>query len=393
MTFFLLVPLALSAQDLSGTWLGWIQMEDTAPFHYRLELEAQGQEWHGYSWSATADSSIIVQFKVVATQDGDMVQVQELEQLSPAPPQWCLKYLNLSLLSQADSLILSGTWKGKPCPSGTARLYKEGAFAYETEQLPFSILGDWTGQLEQTDRSYGFFYSLDLEKEGIGSSKIVSEGSGGSAFHELKWTFDERTGQLHIQEIEVIERTDPKWKWCIKEAFLQLEKTDNAYIFRGNWSGHIEGDRGVKGACAPGQVYLEKPILSKKVWKKIQETRQIYEKEQGRKVEVSRVLEVKRREVKLSVWDNSVVDGDIVSVFLNGEKIIHEYAISREKAFVDIVLKEKDNFLILHAEDLGEITPNTVAVSIFDGTKEYLIIVSSDLKESGAILVKRIDIK
>ena len=47
-----------------------------------------------------------------------------------------------------------------------------------------------------------------------------------------------------------------------------------------------------------------------------------------------------------------------------------------------------ENLLILHAEDLGDIVPNTVAVGIDDGIEMQTIILNSNLAESGAILIQ-----
>jgi hypothetical protein len=380
--FFLLVlPGSLCAQGLSGRWVGWLEVSGEAQrYQYHLEITEQDGQINGFSWSISPDSSVIVQFKLTGTRMEDEVKLQELVQLSPEPPAWCLKFSELQLQARNDSMILAGKWRGKPCPPGRLFLSREVEMTYQEEPVPFSLNGEWAGQLDQSDRSYGFFYAVDLEKGGIGSSEIVSEGSGGSAVHELEWSFDSLLGVFLLKELEVIDRTDPRWKWCIKSARLQLEKTDHAYILRGDWEGHIEQDHTPAGQCAPGTVLLEKPILTRRTLRRIQDHRQNYQKQEGREVEVGRILEVARPEIKLSVWDNSKVDGDIVSVFLNGEKIIHQYRLTREKAFVEVNLRERDNFLILHADDLGEITPNTVAVSIYDGTKEHVIIVSSDMR-------------
>lgn len=47
--------------------------------------------------------------------------------------------------------------------------------------------------------------------------------------------------------------------------------------------------------------------------------------------------------------------------------------------------------MVLHADDLGDISPNTVAVSIDDGQREQVIIVSSNLAESGALMIRKIE--
>ena len=87
------------------------------------------------------------------------------------------------------------------------------------------------------------------------------------------------------------------------------------------------------------------------------------------------------------------VDGDIVTVFLNGELLFEKYRVTKHKYAKVVKLKPDDNYLILHAEDLGDISPNTVAVSIDDGVKEQIIILSSNLSESGAIMIKQFKIE
>ena len=47
-----------------------------------------------------------------------------------------------------------------------------------------------------------------------------------------------------------------------------------------------------------------------------------------------------------------------------------------------------ENLLILHAENLGDLPPNTIAVSLDDGSSEQLIIMNANLEESGAILIQ-----
>jgi hypothetical protein len=49
--------------------------------------------------------------------------------------------------------------------------------------------------------------------------------------------------------------------------------------------------------------------------------------------------------------------------------------------------------LVLHAESLGSVPPNTIAVSVFDGVKEQTIVLCSNLKESGAVLIRTFQVK
>ena len=167
-----------------------------------------------------------------------------------------------------------------------------------------------------------------------------------------------------------------------------LEKYADKYVLEGYWQGYIEGYTMETGACASGKLYLEKPILSpEKLAKKTDLT--VYEVRQERAVRVGRIIEVKSPDIKIKVWDNGIVDGDVLSLFLNGKKLFDQLRVTKNKRGINVKLQEDTNLLILHADDLGDIQPNTVAVSIDDGVREQILIMSSNLRQSGAVMIRQ----
>jgi len=164
-------------------------------------------------------------------------------------------------------------------------------------------------------------------------------------------------------------------------------------VLEGAWEGYIEGNTPPEGRCAPGTIVLEKPILTRSIVKTIEQPFQAYEISTQRQAKIMSTVEVKSANIKLKIWDNGTVDGDIATVFLNGEQLVKRYRVSKYKYSIPVTLKEDNNFLILHAEDLGDIPPNTVAVSVDDGIREQIIVLSSNLKESGAILIRQFKIE
>lgn len=367
----------------------------TDHFLYEMNIREEAGTINGYSWSRTIDSTVQVQFQLAGKREGTEVVLQELQQITSPPPEWCLKYQQLQLVERNDSLLLLGKWSGGVCNPGKIYLYQPLSLARDTleQAIPFSIIGKWTGHLDQSDRTYGFFYEIRLDADGTGSSFIVSEGSGGSAHHELSWSLDTLQQEFYLEESAVRKRTDPDWKWCIKSARLKMSRTATGYQLTGDWSGHIEDDFSKQGKCAPGKMVLNKPVLSRKIVREITRGSNEYELELSRKVKINQIIEVQRPQLKLGIWDNGVYDGDIMTLYLNGKKMMEQYKVRKRKVYIDVELKETNNFLVLHADDLGEISPNTVAISIFDGNREQVIVMSSNLAESGAILIKQIDLK
>lgn len=110
----------------------------------------------------------------------------------------------------------------------------------------------------------------------------------------------------------------------------------------------------------------------------------------GRAVSVTKKITVKKSEVVVKVWDHEVVDGDIVSLNLNGKWILQNYTLEKAPKEILVKLQPGTNYLVLHAHNLGKYSPNTAAVTVFDGTKENTIILKSTLNASGTV---QIDLK
>ncbi|WP_281616284.1 hypothetical protein [Flammeovirga sp. SubArs3] len=113
----------------------------------------------------------------------------------------------------------------------------------------------------------------------------------------------------------------------------------------------------------------------------------IYE---DRPTEVQSSIYITTYEVSLAIWDNKTVDGDIVSLFWNGEHIIEEYELTAKKKKLKIRYEPgKENVLILYAHNLGDDPPNTMAIQIKAGKKKRELSIRSTLGKSGAIRFKR----
>ena len=371
------------SQNLSGKWSGiLLQKGKPDTFYYQLNLTQTDNQITGFSFSKNKDGETAAKFEIVGTKKDNLLTLQEINQLEPKGAKWCLKHIRLNIKSG----ILEGNWEAEGCVPGTMRLINS-AFQND-ENLP-TPLGKWVGYVSQDDRDYGFYFETEFLPDGKGNSYIVSEGNGGSANHILNWTyFDEL---VTFEETEISRKTSGEWRWCMKSAELVFSESENKKMLRGSWKGYIEGYTQESGPCAPGTLYLEQIIPEKKETVKIPEF-QPYVEDEGRKVKVGRVLEVSGESIRIKVWDNGIVDGDVLSLFLNGKKILDNHRVSKRKYGMNVKLEKKTNYLILHAEDLGDITPNTVAVSVDDGKKEQIIILSSNLRESGAVMIRQFEI-
>lgn len=93
----------------------------------------------------------------------------------------------------------------------------------------------------------------------------------------------------------------------------------------------------------------------------------------------------------ISLYDNGEVDGDTVSVILNGEIILAKQRLSTTavKKTIYIPAGTDKIELIMYAESLGTIPPNTGLLIVRDANKYYEVRFSGDMKKNAAIIFNR----
>lgn len=93
----------------------------------------------------------------------------------------------------------------------------------------------------------------------------------------------------------------------------------------------------------------------------------------------------------IALFDNGEVDGDTVSVLLNGELIVAKQCLKTTafKKTIYIPHGEYQANIVLYAENLGIYPPNTGLLVIYDGEDRYNVRFSADLNKNAAIVLKR----
>ena len=94
----------------------------------------------------------------------------------------------------------------------------------------------------------------------------------------------------------------------------------------------------------------------------------------------------------LTLYDNGEVDGDTVTVVMNGNIIFSKVGLNTRANSKTIYINENtpDSIkLVMYAENLGEIPPNTGLLVVRDGENVYDVRFTADLKSNAAIILKR----
>lgn len=111
-----------------------------------------------------------------------------------------------------------------------------------------------------------------------------------------------------------------------------------------------------------------------------------------RKVAVPQSVFFKSDSLELALYDNGEVDGDTVSVLLNGELILAKQGLKTTAIRKTIYVpsgKTDSLTLVLYAENLGKYPPNTGLLVVHDGDDVYQIRFSADLQQNAAVIFKR----
>jgi hypothetical protein len=102
-------------------------------------------------------------------------------------------------------------------------------------------------------------------------------------------------------------------------------------------------------------------------------------------------IEVESDSLKVSLYDNGEIDGDMISVFYNQQLILSNQKLTHKSIKIDLVLDslQAANEISMFAENLGSIPPNTALLVIDDGKKKYEMRMSSNLEKNATIKIKR----
>ena len=106
------------------------------------------------------------------------------------------------------------------------------------------------------------------------------------------------------------------------------------------------------------------------------------------KVELKESFSLKSEKVQVSIWDDNVEDGDIISLSLNGEWIVRNLQVKKCKATFFLDLNEEENYLIMKAENIGTQPPNTAAFLFETDNYKKHIVLNSDMGKSEMINIQ-----
>jgi hypothetical protein len=104
---------------------------------------------------------------------------------------------------------------------------------------------------------------------------------------------------------------------------------------------------------------------------------------------VVKQIEIEAGEIKLDLYDNGQIDGDTVSIYHNNKLIASHARLSQKPISLSLTVNPEHphHELVMVAENLGSIPPNTSLMILTAGNKRYEIFISSTEQKNAKVVI------
>lgn len=247
------------------------------------------------------------------------------------------------------------------------------------------LAGIWKGTLTQGPGGCFAVYNIELQIQ-IDGTKI-----SGASYHysdltnyvkeEFGGSYDKGKQSLKINELKVITFKVPAdCIPCIKQYSLSYQKEGKKEILSGDWGGFTMNNN---AACPPGKIVLSR--IAESAFKDVDKSVPLT----ARKNELVREIKVDTGSIRLDFYDNAYIDGDTISVFVDKMPALSMKRLDAKPStlFVTIDLKKTEHEVVMVAENLGEIPPNTALMIVTANGKRYQLYLTSDNKKNAMVRI------
>ncbi len=287
-----------------------------------------------------------------------------------------------------------------------------------------SLTGIWSGKISRKSPSLQGVESIEMQiyQSGRRLSGYSFSFKDTSRFvlYDMRGTRDKKTQTIRVNESGYgYYLLPPGFLPCEKEFSLRYYKIGNTQYLSGVWGG-----RGYDTSCFPGEELLvvlqkirkpEYPIeqfVQKKMMDyflrriPIQDSLAFPEPEINqtvstepfnisdslpaeRKLEIQQIIKLADTAVTVSLYDNAVIDDDTVSVFVDKKQVLFRQRISEKPLVFHLTITEpgRPTEIIMQAENLGSIPPNTAFMIIQAGKKRYEVRLKSSFEKHAVVII------
>lgn len=378
----LLLPLQVFCQDITGLWKGYLYNDTTKQYlPYELAITNNKQKLSGYSHvTILIDSFKNIALKTMKIrQEPDHVfaedQAMIYNNFSETPPKGVKVSISMIYTETDTAKVLSGVWatnktKDYRSLTGTIKLFIQRSLdtskvIAKVKELKLeknlSFLPENQPQVDvaMADEKANTEVSKSPDPDKIENDLVLNERK--IAKENLAKDSDRETLNDSVKNVIASSNQKKKHKQTV------FKKP----VLRNGDTGKQKPPNTIK------QPSPQKPPASQLATRQIENIRNVFFTSDS---------------LVISLYDNGEVDGDTVSVVLNGNVIIARQGLTTNAVTKTIYPSKSlsDSLqLIMYAENLGSISPNTGLLILQDGIDRYEIRFAGDLQKNSAIILKR----
>jgi hypothetical protein len=435
---FFLLPLRLLAQDITGVWTGTLYSDTTKQYlKYELAISENSRKLSGYSYTIFLIDSVenigVKSIKIKKSGNGYFVEDDKLidnNYIEP-PAKGVKTYSNLILTETDSNLTLSGPWKTNRTNvfesiTGNILLHKKKKI-HETliipkleklglaKSLSFMQFDNYSKQVTITNKLPISQETSKIPEQNVEKNNSQAENNSKNSAKKEEIHSEEKQPSL-VANLNKIDTTEQK-KVSInnqipaKDSALDKKRdtafsNNNIVIARSNTEKNINKNKKEipqQVAETPMAIQPKKnisqgsSITTETDENKIEKNNQLITTKSLsnikepihadappvikaaaeislRKIETVRSVNIKNDSLLLTLYDNGEIDGDTVSVLMNGKVIMPMQGLTAKGISKTIYLTPEmgDSVeLIMYAENLGSIPPNTGLLVVHDGNAIY----------------------
>ncbi len=369
---FVFMCTSLHAQDFTGQWKGEF-IDKSSAFtgwggdrcEYVLELECSGTKVTGYSYTYFSDGGkryyTICKLSGTVDKASKSVEVKEIERTKtnvPVTIRNCFQIHRLTYFKKDDQQSLEGSWV--PIPN------QQGDCGFGTTILSRRVL--------QKNPAY-------LNNPVTKTKPVVKPKTTPPASPIVK-AVPKKTPPAVAKKKPAapIVKTTPKKVTAPPVIKKDTKKSTTPIIVK------VAPDKKINTepkAVVTNDLPKPPPVIKTTPAQEIV-VNDAYKK---RNSELIKTIEIDSTSFTVDLYDNGEIDGDSISLFFNGKLLLSHKRLS-DKAIrltLNVDANQPVNELIMYAENLGTIAPNTALMLVNDGENRYEVRISSDLQKSGVI--------
>lgn len=110
----------------------------------------------------------------------------------------------------------------------------------------------------------------------------------------------------------------------------------------------------------------------------------------SRENEVVKTITTSANEISIRVYDNGSIDNDTISVYIDKKLVVSKQRLTDKPINVKFNLDDDNDYheLVMVAENLGEIPPNTSLMIVTAGSKQYEVRITSTEQKNAVVIFK-----